>query len=488
MFWHLVKKELLAIIKSPKFVAAFGTISFLILLSVSIGIYDYKLKVEQYNTAEQLTKEQVSQSTSWHSVSSKIYRKPNPMLIFTSGVNNDIGRFSYVDSQNEVKLQNSSYSDNPLFAIFRFLDFTFIVTVVFSLFAILFTYNSINGEKEGGTLKLVFANSISRIQYIGAKFFGMWAALVLPALIPILISFLLIINYDVEMGYSGWEQLSMLVLVSVIYFSFFICFGILVSALTKYSPVSFLSLLVCWIVFVFIIPRVGVMAAGQMVQIASQAQIDSQLDAYSKDAWNAHSMAIGKRWEKRNTLMEGMNEAEREQFRDENGWGWMMEDDKERKAVQKQIAEHAKKLNEEYRNSKIQLKELALTLSRISPASSYQLAAMNLAATDIGSKNRYETSIDEYRNEFLSYVEKKQEESGGMGGLMISIDSEKGIDIKDGRKESSLDTSELPKYSEPEITIRQIMTAVVPDIGLLALFTLAALAYSFIAFLRYDLR
>jgi hypothetical protein len=145
-------------------------------------------------------------------------------------------------------------------------------------------------------------------------------------------------------------------------------------------------------------------------------------------------------------------------------------------------------LNEEYRNSKIRLKELALTLSRISPASSYQLAAMNLAATDIGSKTRYEKSINEYKNEFINYVEKKQEESGGMGGIMISIDTEKGIDIQDGRKESSLDTGELPKYRQPEISFVQMMTSAVLDVALLIIFTLASFAYSFIAFFRYDLR
>ncbi len=488
MFWHLVKKELLAVIQSPKFVVAFGTISFLILLSVLIGISDYKSKVEQFNTAEQLTKEQISQATSWHGVSSKVYRKPDPMLIFTSGVINDIGRFSYVNSQSEVKLQNSSYSDNPLFAIFRFLDFTFIITVVFSLFAILFTYNSINGEKEGGTLKLVFANSVPRVQFIAAKFFGTWSALVLPAMIPILISFLLLIISGVNMENSAWQRLSMLVLISILYFSFFICFGILVSALTKYSPISFLTLLVSWIAFVFIIPRVGVMAAGQIVQIPSRAQIDSQLDAYSKDAWNEHSQVIGSRWQERNALMDGMNDAEKEQFREDNSWGWMMEDDEKRKEVQQVIAEHARKLNEEYRNSKIRLKELALTLSRISPASSYQLAAMNLAATDIGSKTRYEKSIDEYKNDFISYVNRKQEESGGMGGIMISIDTESGIDIKDGRKESSLDTSELPRYSQPELSFAQFITSTVSDIALLIIFTLASFAYSFIAFLKYDLR
>ena len=84
------------------------------------------------------------------------------MQIFASGVNNDIGRLSNISTWTEVKLRQSTYSDDSLFALFRFIDFTFIVQVVLSLFAILFTYDTINGERESGTLKLAFSNAVPR--------------------------------------------------------------------------------------------------------------------------------------------------------------------------------------------------------------------------------------------------------------------------------------------------------------------------------------
>ena len=76
------------------------------------------------------------------------------MQVFSSGIHNDVGRVSDISSWREIKLQQSNYSDNSLFALFRFIDFTFIVQVVLSLFAILFTYDAINGGPEGdGTFK-----------------------------------------------------------------------------------------------------------------------------------------------------------------------------------------------------------------------------------------------------------------------------------------------------------------------------------------------
>ena len=126
------------------------------------------------------------------------YRQPDPLQIFVSGVNNDVGRFSNVNREHGVKLQNSSYSDDPIFAVFRNIDFTFIITIVLSLFAIMFTYNSINGEKEEGTLRLVFSNSISRAEFIGSKIVGSWLGLVVPLLIPILMSFLFILILNVD--------------------------------------------------------------------------------------------------------------------------------------------------------------------------------------------------------------------------------------------------------------------------------------------------
>ena len=135
--------------------------------------------------------------------------------------------------------------DDSLFALFRFIDFTFIVQVVLSLFGILFTYNAINGEWEAGTLKLVLSNAIPRGQYILAKFLGAWVGLVVPLLIPIGLALLIVMVMNVPMTGVEWSKLVTLIGISVLYFTFFIMLGLLVSALPRRSTVSFLVL---WVI------------------------------------------------------------------------------------------------------------------------------------------------------------------------------------------------------------------------------------------------
>ena len=169
MLWVLIEKELKSIIQSPKFVATFGVCSLLILLSVFIGINEYRASVAQYETANSWVDQQISEATSFEDLPTRVYRQPDPMQIFVSGVNYDVGRLSQISSTEDIKLEQSAYSDDPLFAVFRYIDFGFIVQVVLSLFAIVFTYDAINGERESGTLKLVLSNSIARGQYLFAK-------------------------------------------------------------------------------------------------------------------------------------------------------------------------------------------------------------------------------------------------------------------------------------------------------------------------------
>ena len=481
-------KELTAIIQNPKFITTFATASLLLIISVFIGINEFKHSIKQYNTGTALTKSTTEDARSWHSVSSLAYRKPDPMQIFTTGINNDIGRFSSVNRENEVNLKNSSYSDDPIFAVFRFFDFAFIFTIVLSLFAIMFTYNSVNGEKEEGTLRLVFSNSVSRAEYIASKIVGSWLGLVVPLLIPISICYLLIMLFNVEFNYSDWSRLLTFTGTSLIYFSFFIVFGILVSSITKRSATSFLFLLTFWITTVFIVPRIGVIAAGQIIPIPSQAEIESQLDAYSKDTWNLQMKEVSTRWSNRNKQMEGMTPAERTAYEDEKSWGWMQEDDALRKEKEVEIAEYAKKLYEGYRNNKIELRKLALRFSRISPASAYQLASMNLATTDIELKSRYEEAIQNYREKFLKHADEKEAKEGGSFGMRITMDSETGFSVTDGRKENKLDFSELPKFVEPKYTYAEVLAPTLIDITILVILSIFSFGLSVFRFTRYDLR
>ena len=70
----------------------------------------------------------------------------------------------------------------------------------------------------------------------------------------------------------------------------------------------------------------------------------------------------------------------------------------------------------------------------------------------------------------------------------ISIDSDSGIKISSGRSDGSLNTSEVPKFVDPDYTFAQALKPTIIDIGLLLLYSLMSYAGAFIAFLKYDLR
>ncbi len=488
MFKILVEKELKAILSSPKFMTTFAVCSLLILLSIFIGIQSYEAATAQYDSAVQLNEQQLRESGSFGRLSNRLHRKPDPMQIFVSGVHHDIGRISSIKTHTQPKLTNSIYSDEPVYAIFRFIDFSFIVQVVFSLFAILFTYDAVCGEKEGGTLKLVFSNAIPRAQYILAKLTGSVLGLFIPLLIPIILGLLMIIGFGVPFTAANWLQLLLLLGCSFLFFLFFMALGLLVSTLTRNASISFLFLLVSWVAFVLIIPRASVMAAAQFVHVPSVSELESQQDGYAKMRWQQHSVDLGERWQARNAAAEALDESERAAFRDDSMWQWMTEDDELRKAMQADINENYERLTEDFTNRKIQQERLAFLLSRFSPTSAFTLAAMNLAGTNINLKKQYETAIQTYRKQFLAYKEKKQEESGDSGNLRIEISEEAGLKINTGRDKGTLDVSDMPRFVAPVLNISEAVSRSIIDFGLLCLYTLTAFAGAFVVFLRYDVR
>ena len=212
----LIRKELRAIILSPKFVGSFIVCSILIILSVYTGIREYKAMLDRHNAALRLVDQEMHQQTSWGRMSTRVYREPVPMQIFSAGLDYDVGRWSPVSERSSVKLKNSAYSDDPIFAVFRFIDFSFIVSFILTLFAILFTYNAVNGEREKGTLRLIFSNSVPRVKYLLGKCVGAWLGMVVPLSIPILLSLLLILAFNVQMSTIDWLKISLLMLFSLL--------------------------------------------------------------------------------------------------------------------------------------------------------------------------------------------------------------------------------------------------------------------------------
>ena len=482
MLRTLILKELRVIVTGPKFVATCAACSLLLLMSVYIGINEYKQNVKQYRMSEQLAEESLRQKSSWHSVDTRAHRAPNPMQIFSSGLHYDIGRWTPVEDRQSIKLRNSIYGDDPVFALFRILDFTIIVQIVFSLFALLFTFDAVNGEKENGTLRLIFANAVPRGRYLLAKAVGSWLGLVVPLTIPILISLLMIQSFGVHLTGAQWARVAALIGVSLAYVSLFVMAGLFVSVLTRRSSVSFLLALVIWVAFVLIIPRAGVMAAGHLSPVPRLAQIEGLRDGYAEGRWEEYYAGAEERFQEARQNDDGETD-------EAAMWARLEQEDSIRTTVWREIEVYEARLKEDLKNRRRAQQKVGFTLARISPAAAYQLATMALAGTDLTLKNRYEDALRDYRTEFLNYVATKSKSAGpGAGAVMIEMDSEKGLTIKSGRDDAGVDVSDRPRFSAPAVNLGPVAGSVMVDTGLLILFTLVAFGAAFISFLRFDVR
>jgi ABC-type transport system involved in multi-copper enzyme maturation permease subunit len=488
MIAALILKEFRAMLTGPKFAATFAVCSVLILLSVFVGVREYRTAVSQYEGAVQLAEQSLRTQASWMGLTTTTYRAPDPMQIFVPGVNNDIGRLSGINASEDVKLKNSAYADEPIYALFRSIDFSFIVQVVLSLFAILFTYDAINGEREGGTLQLTFSNPVPRSTYILAKLAGSWLGLVVPLLVPVLLAVLVVMLYGIPLGADYWARFGMFLIVSVLHFTFFIALGVLISTLTQRPATSFLLSLASWVTLVLIVPRLGVMAAGVADPVPSVAETEARIDAFAKDRWDQQMKQMEARWQTRQEEMKGMTTEQRKAYEQDREKQWANEDEAGRTTVQKDIDAYGVRVNEELRNRKAHQEHLAFALSRVSPASAYQLASMSLAGTGVSLKSRYEDAMRTYRNGFIEYVGRKQKETGTQGGFRITVDSQTGFHFSAPRERGTLDVSDLPAFLPPAVPFGETAETAVIDAGLLALYSLLAFAGAFLAFLRYDVR
>ena len=484
MIGILITKELKALLLSPKFVATYAVFTLLLLLSTYTGIREYEALRDENQTGVQIADQRIREMTSWGHVRYATYRDADPMQIFISGLNNDIGRWSKISATSTVKLEGSIYSDDPIYAVFRMIDFGFIVQVVLSLLAILFTYDAVNGEREGGTLRLVFSNAVGRASYLIAKAIGAWIGLVVPALVAISLSLLLVLAFRVPLTGDHWAQIGMLVVTSLLYFSCFIMFGLFVSTLTRRSSVSFLLALVLWVVVVLIIPRASVMASGQLVSVPAVAEIEGQRDAYSKAQWAEHYRKSEERWQ---SYRDESGDDNRE-LDDDEMWSNMQVEDSLRREVEERIESYDLRLQEDLRQRKAAQERLALTMSRVSPASAFQLAAAGLANTDLALKRRYEDAMARYREEFMTYTQAKSDNAGRGDMFAITVDSEQGMKVSTPRDQGAIDVSDMPRFSHPQISLSSLLGSVIIDLGLLVLWILVTFFAAFLRFLRYDMR
>ncbi len=473
---------------SPKFAATFAVCALLVLLSLALGVSEYRAYVGRQQSAEGLQQQELGEAASWSEVQPRAFRKADPLQIFVAGVHNDVGRFSSVAGSDDIKLQRSVYSDDPILALFRMVDLGFIVTFVLSLFAILFTYDAVSGERETGTLRLVFSNPVPRAKYIVGKLVGIWLGLATPLAMVLLLGLLGVVLSGVWLSAGDWIRIALFMLATALYLSFFVALSLFVSALSRRSSSAFLVLLATWVVLVLVVPRASLTAATHLRPVPSVAEVEGRNAAFESAALTEMTREMTESWKQRSAAMDGLDEEQRTAYEDNNMWQWMEEDEQRQKLSEKRIQEHSRQLSEQLRHQQAAQARLALRFARISPGASFQIAAMTLANTDLGLKARSEGFMRSYQNEMSAFVAEK---SGGTAGrrriVSHSSDSESRLNIIDEDQER-VDLTEMPRYLPPRTAPQKAASRVIVDLGLLALLGLLCFAGAVIVFLRADVR
>lgn len=468
MLRDIIRKEILDNITSPKFVFTFLLCTILILVSVYTGVTNYGAERKEYTAALALNKKNLESQPNYNSLAGigvKVNKPPQVLGTVVNGIEEAVGRVAPVNIAADPNLVDSKYSSNPVFAVFGPLDLMFIVKIVLSLFAILFTYDAIVGEKERGTLKLALSNDVPRDRLILGKAIGGYISLLIPLLIPLIMSLLiLLIAPNIHLAGQDWLRLLLIFLMFFLYLSVFFSLGLFVSARTSRSSTSFLVLLFAWVVIVMVIPKLAVIVASQARPIPSVHEVTAKKDAFLQQIQQ----------EGQKTAREWIQQQQAEATKDPKGF-----QDRLRKYIEdlqqdltSQIDANNAAIERDYQLKKGAQQTLAVNLSRISPASALTFGSMTLARTGIDEFDRFLASVRSYKPVYTKWINSKFGES---------------INFQTGEM-ATISIEDMPQHVlEPERLSRSLLRTL-PDFGLMAVMILVFFVGAYASFLRYDVR
>jgi ABC-type transport system involved in multi-copper enzyme maturation permease subunit len=433
----IIWKEIAENIISYRNLIATGLCIVLFLSSALIMTRDYQNRQTNYSLRDAMGKTRTG-------LRPKIAKSPTPLSVLARGLDENMGRLIFIWWSQPRKEVGADVVDpgerNPLFSLFAAPDFVYIVKIIMSILALFFAFDSICGEKERGTLRMMLASGgSSRSGIILGKWLGGYLSF-LTCLLPAVLLVLIWLAVHPAMNIKGedWGRICLIVLFSTVYISIFFLLGLLISTLTHRGSTSLLIILLLWVVWVVGAPNLGVLVAERLSSIPESL------------AFMAEKSAIGQR--RFDSQMDSFEAY------------WQADD--------RYIAE----VNHQA--------DLVQKLTRLSPMASYTYMSAALSRTGAAESQRYKRAVidwdrDMRRRADLDMQEyNKQRENYNAGRLSVPPKLPKG----------AYEWAEEVPFDYRQMTLPNALGTVWVDIFLLTGFNVVLLMAAYLSFLRYDVR
>ncbi|MFX0199931.1 MAG: ABC transporter permease [Candidatus Hodarchaeota archaeon] len=396
-----------------------------------------------------------------------VYRKPKALALCTDGFEKyfpNYFRFNIFSMYiPEVKSRGN-------FDLGRFsdMDLVFIVSLILSFIALIFTYDTICGEKEAGTLRLMLAASIHRHKILIGKYAGVMFTLGIPVLLGLLVNLLIVISSrDIVISAGDWLKVLTIVLLSFLYLSIYVLLGLFISSRTASSANSMVILLLAWVGLVILIPSFGRIISDTACESPTEAQLQRRFTEVGQQIEDA--LISGKF---------GKNA------------GYFGRKEKENPPATARLfnagTQARNQVREDHLNKMMAPLIFGRYFTRLSPTVIYQCASEAIVGVGITRFKSLYQQVKRYQQDLKEYVRGKDVEDPE--SLHLLCDHSQAI--RDwgvmSKKPISFDT--VPKFQERDLALGQSLKLAIWDVGLLVLFNLVFFAASFVSFLRYDVR
>jgi ABC-type transport system involved in multi-copper enzyme maturation permease subunit len=287
LIWLIAKKEIIANIRNFKTPVALVTITLLSLLSAHALALDYRNRLKNWSVNQESQRDPVisgrvsydlSDGGFFHGVvfsHNPPIQPPEPFSALVKGMDGEMDR---TVSMSQRIVFGARQDEPATSALFDTPDTSFVIKLVVSLFALMFSLDIVTREKESGTLRAMLAQPIRRRELILSKSLG--------ALISLLAPFA--IAYFVEVIYlrlahgllSDWRDLVRAMLLfglASIYSAVFVYIGLFISTITTRTRNAVTTAFLTWATIVLILPNASVLVAELLTPTPSYNQLNARL-------------------------------------------------------------------------------------------------------------------------------------------------------------------------------------------------------------------
>ena len=458
MIWHIAKRELYDNLNSLRFALATLLLLALMLTNAVVHLREYPERIQKYRTSVTDYWNVLTSRTNLYELAQEgpgfLYKQPSPLRFCAEGgeafLSDRVDAGDVYWGWGDLKgFWSLAYpSSTPNLTNVRpnvtKIDWGFIVGYVLSLIALLFTFDSISGERERGTLRLILANPMPRHIVLIGKFLGALMSIFVPFTLAVLINlFVITASGDVHLNAEAWIRLSIIFIVAVLYAGLFIALGLLVSARVQQSAVSLVILLLTWVTFVVFIP-------STLASIAS--------------GFSPAPMTSDEFWDRKNQRYDNL--------RDE----YYARGDKpssKSEFVTKE-AEGRERLSQEHLTQQIAQVELARAATRVSPASLVRHLLESFSGTGFNRHLQFLENVKRYARQYREFI---------VDTDRADPDSLHIIGVSEGMSRKRVSPESIPRF-EDTLSLSRDFDAVVLDLLLLVMIVVILMLGAYLAFVR----